>query len=204
MSLPSPLTSAQLKRAKRDVRQATLAARDATEPATRVRLAPMVAQRFLSLSEVEAASTVMAFWSFGSELPTGPLLDALHAQGVVVALPHIVDGEMQARRYEPGDRMTETSFGALEPADGTPIEPDAIDVIATPAVAFDRFGARVGYGGGFYDRFFPRTRDDCLRAGVAFAVQVLPQGEVLPGGHFDLRVDAIVTESETIRCPRDR
>lgn len=204
MSEPPPLTSAQLKRAKRDVRHATLAARDAMEPSTRERLAPAVAQRFLSLSEVEAARTVMAFWSFGSELPTVPLIDALHARGVAVALPRIVEGEMQARRYEPGDRMTETSFGALEPADGAPIEPGAIDVIATPAVAFDRVGGRVGYGGGFYDRFFPRTRDDCVRAGVGFGVQVLALGDELPGGHFDLKVDLIVTESETIRCPRDR
>ena len=113
----------------------------------------------------------------------------VHARGVVVALPHIVEGEMQARRYEPGDRMTETSFGALEPSDGAPIDPGAIDVIATPAVAFDRLGARVGYGGGFYDRFFPRTRGDCLRAGVGFGVQVLALGDELPGGHFDLKVD---------------
>ena len=82
-------------------------------------------------------------------------------------------------------------------------DPGAIDVVVTPAVAFDRLGARVGYGGGFYDRFLPQTRPGCFRAGIAFGVQVLPVGAVAPGGHFDLPVDAIVTESETIRCARE-
>lgn len=203
MNEPSSLTSAELKRAKRDVRRATLAARDAIEPSARAGLAVAVADRFLAIPETGTARTVMAFWSFGSELPMSPLIEAMHSRGIVVALPHIVDGEMHPRRYEPGDRLTETSFGALEPSEGALVEPETIDVVATPAVAFDRLGARVGYGGGFYDRFFPRTKAGCLRAGVALGVQVLPPGEFLPGGHFDLRVDLIVTESETIRCPQD-
>jgi 5-formyltetrahydrofolate cyclo-ligase len=204
MSEPPSLSSAELKRAKRNVRRTTLAARDAIEPAVRSERGEAIADAFTSLPEAEAARVVMVFWSFGSEVPTGPLIDAVHARGIVVALPHIVEGAMQARRYEPGDPMTETSFGAMEPSTGALVDPGTIDVVVTPAVAFDRLGARVGYGGGFYDRFFPRTRKGCLRVGVAFGVQVLPPGDVLPRGHFDLKVDLIVTESETIRCPRDR
>ena len=97
--------------------------------------------------------------------------------------------------------MTETTFGAREPAAGEMVHPAEIDVVATPAVAFDRAGRRVGYGGGFYDRFFPRTRADALRVGVGFGVQLLD--EPLPGGAFDLRVDVVVTESETVRCRVD-
>ena len=199
MSEPA-LSSAALKKAKRDVRRAILEARDAIAPADRERSAAAVTERFLSLPEMAGARTVMAFWSFGSELPTLPLIDALHARGVMVALPRIEDGELKPRRYEPGDPMTETAFGALEPADGAAIDPAAIDVIITPAVAFDREGARVGYGGGFYDRFFPRTRSDCLRAGVGLEVQLLPPGSKLSLGHFDLLIDLIVTDVETIRC----
>jgi 5-formyltetrahydrofolate cyclo-ligase len=68
-------------------------------------------------------------------------------------------------------------------------------------VAFDRSGRRVGYGGGFYDRFFPRTRPDAFRAGIGFGAQIV-DGE-LPGGDFDQRLDAVVTESETVRCRRE-
>jgi 5-formyltetrahydrofolate cyclo-ligase len=148
-----------------------------------------------------SADVVLVFWSFGSEVDTGPLLRALHGRGRTVGLPRIVDGELEPRTYAPGDPLEGTSFGALEPADGRVVDPSEIDVVVVPAVAFDRSGRRVGYGGGYYDRFLLRTRPDALRLGVAFDVQLV-EGD-LPGGSFDLRVDAIVTESEVLRCPRD-
>ena len=193
------MNSGELKRAKRDIRRRIVAVRDAVPAAERARLGALVADRFLSLPEMDAADTVLAFWSFGSELPTAPLIDALGARGKRVALPCIVDGELEARTYVPGDRVTETSFGAFEPVDGT-LDATEIDVIAVPAVAFDRECRRIGYGGGFYDRFLPTTREDAVRAGFAAAVQLLPPGELLPAGHFDAQVHLVVTESETVRC----
>jgi 5-formyltetrahydrofolate cyclo-ligase len=194
------MTSADLKRAKRSVRHRVLAARDALSAAQRQRASARIADLVLSLPEVEGASTVMVFWSFGSEPDTASLLEALHARRVRVALPRIVEGEMEPRGYAPGDAVTETSFGAWEPSAGEVIDPSTIDVVATPAVAFDRSGRRVGYGGGFYDRFFPRTRPDTLRIGIGFDVQLLD--EDLPGGHFDLGLDGVVTESGVARFRR--
>jgi 5-formyltetrahydrofolate cyclo-ligase len=195
------MNSSDLKRAKRAVRHRVLEARDALPAEARARRGVLVTERFRSLPEVRAAGIVLAFWSFGSEVPTGPLIEALVARGVAVALPRLVDGELEARTYRPGDPTTETSFGAREPAAGTSVDPASIDVIATPGVAFDRGCRRIGYGGGFYDRFLLRTRPDAPRIALAFDVQVLARGEVLPAGHPDQFVDAVVTESETIRCP---
>ena len=192
------MSSGDLKRAKRDVRRRVLAARDATDVRARVRAAADVTQRVLALPEVAAATTVLAFSSFGSELPMLPLIDALVARGIRVGLPVIVGTDIEARAWRPGEPTTTTSFGAEEPADGAPIEPSSIDVILTPAVAVDRRGGRVGYGGGFYDRFLPRTRDDAVRVAVVLAEQLVD--EELPAGSFDLRVDAIVTPDEVIRC----
>jgi 5-formyltetrahydrofolate cyclo-ligase len=194
------VSSGELKRAKREVRRRVLAARDATDLASRDRAAVEVARRVLALPEVEEAKTILAFSSFGSELPMLPLIDALVARGVRVGLPVITGSEIVSRAWKPGEPTTTTSFGAEEPADGAPIEPSSIDVIVTPAVAVDRSGRRVGYGGGFYDRFLPRTRADARRVAVVLAEQVVD--EDLPGGVFDLRVDVIVTPEEVIRCAR--
>lgn len=194
------MNSAELKRAKRDVRRRLLAERDTIPATARVRSSLEIVQRFVALPEVAAARTVLAFWSFGSELSTAPLIERLHNDGTRVALPRIVHGELEASDYRPGDPVTETSFGAFEPAAGAAIDPAAIDVVAVPAVAFDRAGRRVGYGGGFYDRFLPRTRNDTARIGLAFGVQLMAPGTTLPAGHFDLRVDLVVTESEVVRC----
>ena len=195
------MTSDALKRAKREVRRRVLARRDAIDPEVRDRAAARVTERVLALPEVAAATTVLAFSSFGSELPMLPLIGALVERGVRVGLPVITGTDIVARAWRPGEPTTETSFGALEPADGAPIEPSAIDVILTPAVAVDRAGGRVGYGGGFYDRFLPQTRSDAVRVAVVLPVQLVD--EDLPAGAFDLRVDAIVTPNEVIRCDRE-
>ena len=195
------MNSAQLKRAKRAVRRAVLAARDEIPPERRSAVGARVTDRFLSLPEVASAATVMLFWAFGSEVPTGPMIERLHERGVRVALPRIEDGDLVPIGYAPGDPTTEVYFGAREPAGGEAIAPATIDVVAVPGVAFDRRGRRVGYGGGYYDRFLaglrPGSGTTPFTASPAFAVQVVDDD--LPAGSFDLPVDAIVTEEETIR-----
>lgn len=194
------MNSGELKRAKRDVRRRMLAIRDAMPERERSRVGAAIAKRFLALPEVEGASTVLGFWSFGSELPTGPIIDALCARGTHVALPRIVAGELEARAFRPGDDVTATSFGAYEPAGGALVHPDEIDVVAVPAVAFDRACRRIGYGGGFYDRFLPTLHPDSVRIGIGYGVQLMAEGESLPASHFDLMVDLVITESEIVRC----
>jgi 5-formyltetrahydrofolate cyclo-ligase len=195
------VSGADLKRAKREVRRRVLATRDEMAGSEREERSARIAERVMSLPEVERASTVMAFWAFGSEPDTTPLIEALHARGVRVALPKMVEGELEPRAYIPGDPVTMTSFGAGEPVEGEVIDPGEIDIVVTPAVAFDRTGRRVGYGGGFYDRFLPTT-PDAARIGIGFAVQLLDDD--LPSGHFDLRVDAVVTDEEVVRIERLR
>jgi len=194
------VSSGELKRAKRDVRRRVLALRDRTDPAGRDRAAADVTRRVLELPEIETATTVLAFSSFGSELPMLPLIEALVGRGIRVGLPVITGTEIEAHAWSPGEPTTTTSFGAEQPADGARIDPETIDVILTPAVAVDRSGGRVGYGGGFYDRFLLRTRADAARIAVVLAEQLVD--EAVPAGTFDLRVDAVVTPNEVIRCAR--
>jgi len=193
--------SQDLKKAKRDVRRAVLAARDELSTAERDAQAAAVTDRLLGLPELAGAGTVMAFSSFGSELPTTQLIEALDAAGVRVALPVIVDADTGAHAFRPGDPTTVTHFGALEPmVRDQPVSPAALDVVIVPAVAFDRTGRRVGYGGSYYDRTLPRTRVETPRVGTGLSVQLVD--EELPAGDFDLRVDVVVVPNEVVRCSR--
>ena len=192
------MNSTELKRAKRAVRARVLGRRDEIDPGERSRRGERIVERFLSLPEMDGAGTVMAFWAFGSEVPTDALISRLVERGITVVLPRIVDEHLEPRTWRPGEPVTQTHFGAREPQAGRVVEPQEIDVVAVPGVAFDRAGGRVGYGAGFYDRFLPSTR--AVRAAIAFDAQVEP--EPLPAAGFDLPVDVIVTESETIRCAR--
>jgi 5-formyltetrahydrofolate cyclo-ligase len=189
------MNSGALKRAKRQLRRSVLQERDALPSEARTGLGERIADRFVDLPEVRGASTVMLFSSFGSEVPTGPLIERLRERGVTVALPRIEDGDLVPVAFVPGDPVRPTSFGALEPIAPNELDPRSLDVVGVPAVAFDRLGRRVGYGGGYYDRFLRELT--AFRVGIAFSLQVV-EGR-LPAGSFDLSVHAIVTEEETIR-----
>ena len=190
------MSSADLKRDKRRVRNAVRGARDAVSVDVREEWAERVVRRFLELPEVARARTVMLFWSFGSEVPTASLIERLHARGVVVALPRIEAGALVPIPFAPGDPTSTTTFGAEEPVADARLDPSTIDVVAVPGVAFDREGRRIGYGGGYYDRFLRGL--PAFTVGLVFGLQVVE--EDLPAGRFDLPVDAIVTEDEIIRA----
>ena len=189
------MSSANLKRDKRRVRNAVREERDAVPVDVREERAERVIERFVDLPEVQRARTIMLFSSFGSEVPTGSLIERLHARGVVVALPRIEGAVLVPVPYAPGGPTTTTPFGAEEPVGGTPLESSSIDVVGVPGVAFDRHGGRIGYGGGYYDRFLRGL--PAFTVGLVFGLQVVDDD--LPAGRFDLPVDAIVTEEETIR-----
>jgi 5-formyltetrahydrofolate cyclo-ligase len=193
----SEVPAHRLKQAKRRLRREVLARRDALDASERDERGRRVIDRLAGLPELGRAKTVLAYWSFGSEVDTGPLVRRL-SEVMRIALPRTDSGELVAVAYRPGDPVTLAGFGAMEPSGEEVVEPAAIDLVVVPGVAFDRRCARVGYGGGFYDRYLARTRADAPAIAVAFAVQLV---EAVPQGHMDRRVDVIVTEDEVIRCP---
>ena len=104
----------------------------------------------------------MAYLAFRSEIDLGSLFDAL--PGIRWVVPRVTGKRMVAHVYDP-NRLVRHRFGMLEPApELLSVEPEEIDVILVPGVAFDRRGGRLGFGGGYYDRFLPATA--ALRVGI--------------------------------------
>jgi len=192
----SDLAAHRLKRAKRALRRTVLAERDTIPGDDRSALSEAIADRFLGLPELAGAETVVAFWSFGSEVDTGPLIAGLRTQGKTVALPRIEGGDVVPVVAAPGAPMSETSFGAMEP-EGPALDVAELDLVVVPGVAFDRSCGRVGYGGGYYDRLLGRRREGVAAIAIAFALQIVDR---VPSGAIDRRIDGVVTEVEVIRC----
>ncbi len=188
--------SGRLKRDKRAARRTVLAVRDGLSEQERVARSAAITDRLLALPEVAGARTVMAFWSFGSEVDTMGLIDRLFADERTVALPRIEAGDVVPVAYRRGDAVTATTFGAMEPASGAVLGPEELDLVVVPGVVFDRAGNRVGYGAGYYDRLLARVRPGAHAVAIAFGLQVL---ERVPSGGTDRRVHVIVTEDEVIR-----
>ena len=103
--------------------------------------------------------------------------------------------------YEAVDGEKDFAIGAYGIREPIPercrrVMPSEVDFILVPGVAFDRSLNRLGYGGGYYDRFFPQTRDKCVKAALAFAMQIV---ENVPVDQYDTRMDYLITEEGILK-----
>ncbi len=175
------------------------AARAMLSPEERAAAAAAVEAALFGLAELVRAGTVLGFASFGSEIPTAAILDRLAREGKSVLVPFLVDGRMEAAPA--GGATVATSYGALEPADRTPVDPAAVDAVLVPGLAFDPAGGRTGYGGAYFDRYLRRTPREAPRIAIGFGLQVVDR---VPMAAWDERVDLVVTETRVIRCAPPR
>jgi 5-formyltetrahydrofolate cyclo-ligase len=150
----------------------------------------------MSLPEIQDASSVLAFASFGGEIPTDPLLELLLASGKTLMLPYVdtQDGAMRAAVIHSLDDLVPGFRGIRQPASRVPAA--AAEVAVVPGVAFDERGTRLGYGGGFYDRYLEEIVPGVPVVGLCFDAQVM---EDVPLEPHDRVVDVIVTEKRIIR-----
>ncbi len=186
---------------KTELRDAHRARRGNRSEADQERLARGFRDRLLELPELAGAQRIAAFVSQDDEPGTRPLLDALHARGVEVLLPVLLDDfDLDWGTYEPGEQEP-GRFGLLVPT--TPhAGVEAIktaSVVVCPGVAVDRAGNRLGRGGGSYDRALRRCGSDVLRVQLAYDDEVV---DVVPAEQHDEPVDVIVTPTATIRAER--
>lgn len=191
---------------KGEIRKRILAARRALAPEEVTEKSAHIVARLLDLPEYRAARTVMAYLDFRCEVQTGPFVRAALAQGKRVAVPVT---EVAARRLVPSllvrypEEVAPGTWGIPEPRPECvrPVAVEEIDLVVVPGVAFDPAGNRLGYGGGFYDRFLPRTREDCFWVAPAFELQIVDRIEA---GPCDCPVHCIVTEERILRPGRPR
>lgn len=156
--------------------------------------------RFLALPRVEAAKTIFAFWGIpGKEPDTARLIKALADRGKVIGLPRMLPGhQMEVRRYDPDRPLVSVSFGILEPDEGCPIlDQKDIDLALVPALCYDRRGYRLGFGGGYYDRWLAGFSG----ARVGLCRELVLQN-VVPTEEHDSKVELLLTEAETLCLSR--
>ena len=136
---------------------------------------------------------VFIYKSMRSEVSTEEIIKWLLHSGAAVYLPRIdaSDNSMQPHIFNPGDPLERSSFGMEEPVNEPLFELSLLSCVIIPLLAFDPQLQRLGYGGGFYDRFLPRT-PEALRIGIAFSEQMVDRLEPL---ETDIPLDYIVTDS---------
>lgn len=186
---------------KSEIRKHILKLRAAMSPGELAEKSSAIVERLMALEEFRRAGTIMAYVDFRNEVQTGALISRCLAGGKRVSVPitdiaNKVLTPSEILAYP--DDLTPGAWGILEPGPGCvrPLAPEELDMIIVPGVAFDLNGDRLGYGGGFYDRFLPRTKPGTVFLAPAFELQI--QDNVYPGPH-DCPVHIIVTEERVIR-----
>ncbi|HOQ07146.1 MAG TPA: 5-formyltetrahydrofolate cyclo-ligase [Clostridiales bacterium] len=166
----------------------------------------LLSDRICSLEQYKKASVILAYMSFGNEVSTGTFITRCIKDGKTVALPKVEKAEGKGCRlslYAIKDPVEDvvTGFKGIrepDPSRTKLMDPREIDLAVIPGVAFDAAGIRLGYGAGCYDRLLPMLRQDCVKIGAAFEIQL---ADVLPAEKHDFRLDAVVTERRTIVFP---
>jgi 5-formyltetrahydrofolate cyclo-ligase len=161
------------------------------------RLSQAICERLASLPEYAAARTVMFYVDVRSEVRTRQFLPTALAQGKQVVVPYCVADELELFRLASLDELAVATFGILEPKPDLRtlpqkrVEPEELDLVMVPGVAFDLQGGRTGHGRGYYDRLLGRVRPDAPLIGIAFECQIFPEIPMLP---HDIRMDKVITE----------
>ena len=143
--------------------------------------------------------TILSYVAKDSEVESMVILNCLLEEGKSVVVP-IIEKETHTLRLSYLTSMADLEPGTFRVPEPISCEKPApvslIDVVLVPMVGFDRAGHRLGYGAGYYDRFFAQN-PDIPRIGMAYACQ---ETESVPAEPFDARMDYVVTENEVICC----
>ena len=177
------------------LRREAFARRDALDREVRRAAARAIRDRALALPELRDRQIVGAYWPIRSEVDPRPLMRALIRRGQDVALSQILHPHLSWRLWRPGDVLIKGGFGVREPG---PDAPECFPrALLVPLAAFDRRGARLGYGKGHFDRTIAALSElhPVVAVGLAYAAQEVPS---VPAEPHDRWLDLIVTEAETI------
>jgi len=208
---------------KQQIRKTVLAARDQLSPDVRDAFNAAITERLLQLPEYRRAGTVLGYMNFGSEYASELWVAQVLVDGKRLILPKVNHHTNQLDLYlvdDPENQLESGLWGIREPVVERCKRLDDInevEFVLLPGIAFSRDGARLGYGGGFYDKLLmeplairPGEQTTLAKSQVmahaphrptlataAYGLQIVTQ---IPQEATDVKIDWIVTEAETIDC----
>jgi 5-formyltetrahydrofolate cyclo-ligase len=150
-------------------------------------------RNFCELELLKTAKKIMIYYSVRKEVKTEAIINFLLKKDKMVALPVCLpERELKAALIKDLSRLQPAAFGLMEPGpDAAILNPDQIDLIIAPGVAFDEKGRRLGHGAGYYDRFLSKTANSFI-LGLAYDFQVVAE---VPLENHDIRMNGILTPS---------
>jgi 5-formyltetrahydrofolate cyclo-ligase len=182
-----------------DIRARAIKQRNALADSVRHQWSEEIIERLRRYLAEKGVHSIHCYISFRTEVETHEFIESALREGMRVTVPIVerIHNEKVLVHTEISglSNLADGSFGLREPVERIPASLDALDVVTVPLVAFDRHGARLGYGMGFYDAFLRELPQSVERIGLAFSIQEMNYIPLLP---HDEPLDTIVTEQEII------
>lgn len=185
----------QIKEEKKALRTIYSEKRSSMDKERKKELDQKIVQRFMSLATYRYAHTLLIYYPIDGEIDVTELIRSALCAGKRVALPRCESkGSVMHFHYINSlDELCEGRFGIMEPKEDAELfvkeELTGPCAVIIPALAYDREGYRLGYGRGFYDRYFGHSGISTV--GLVYSEFVTDK---LPHGRFDIAVDLLVSE----------
>lgn len=151
-------------------------------------LSAALADKFFETQQYKDAFTIYGYLPYNQEVRTVPILQRAIQDGKTVAVPKVIDDRMIFVVMDDLSKVEKGYAGIPEPIENGPEANDPKALVLMPGLAFDPQGHRVGYGGGFYDRFLEKEPDHPTVA-LCYAFQIFPELETQ---EHDIPVDLVL------------
>lgn len=154
----------------------------------------IIFNKIIALEEYKRCKEIFIYLSFGAEVITEDFINFALNEGKTVALPYITQnkGEMVFIKINSLSGLIENSYGIKEPVydEKNIVTPTESALFIAPGLAFSKEGRRLGYGGGYYDRYLSKYKTLC-NIGVCFKQQLIKN---VPTDIYDIQLDKIITD----------
>ncbi len=149
---------------------------------------------------LETGQVCSGYWPIRNEIDPRALIEEMKLRGHPCALPVVVGDKIVFREFKDANLLVKAGFGTLGPDDS--VAEILPDLLLVPLAAYDRFGGRIGYGRGYYDKAITKLKAEkpIRSVGVAYSVQEV---EKVPMENHDQFLDLIVTEQGLVTCKRE-
>lgn len=136
------------------------------------KLSEEISNLFFSTTDLSSIHTLHVFLPIESkrEPDTRLIVNRIQKEfpHIKIVVPRVHGDEMEHILYENNEQLKKNKWQIWEPHYGTLIKPTEIDLVLVPLLTFDEQGHRIGYGRGYYDRFFKSCRANCIKIGLSF------------------------------------
>ena len=175
---------------KKELRTQYKNLREQMNPEDVKKLSGQICRHLLESELFFRTQCIYAYYPLGNEVDICPVVEEAWKYGKQVAFPKVFGETMRFFEVKSFDRLSPGTFGVMEPEEKHPVDWKN-PLVLTPGVAFDRNGNRMGYGKGYYDRYFG-SRQGAVMLGIAYEAQI---AEKIPVGEYDRTLDGLVTEN---------